>query len=355
MIRKLVYRHLQFACLALFVFASAARASEQMVFAIDVIRHGDRAPIFDIPAAPWPKTEIPLGHLSPKGMQQEFSLGEKFRERYVKQHRLLPEHYSSEAMIVRSTDYDRTLISAECVLLGLYPPGGGPIINGKFALPSGYQPIPIHTRPRAEDPLLVVDVVPGLTAVLDKYVRDTPTWQEKDAQIKPRLKHLSEATGMPLTDIRSVAGLGDALAIYQLHDVPPPAGLSAAEIREVIDDTEWAFRESFRPHQVGDLVSHDLLKTICEYLDTASKNGSDKLKYVLFSAHDTTISGLMSIMHDPVDGRPPYSSDLNFALFKNGTEFKVKVMLNDKPASIPGFVNGEGSLKDLVALLENKG
>lgn len=331
---------------------NAALAEEQMVFAVDVIRHGDRAPIEAIPNAPW-TDNLALGHLSPKGMQQEFQLGEKFRERYVKQFHLLPEHYSPETMYVRSSDIDRTLISAECVLLGLYPVGTGPSLDGKSALPSSYQPIPIHTKPRNEDSLLVMDFIPNLPATMERYVHNTAEWKAKAAKLEPKIKRWNELTGSKMETLRAVAGLGDALYIYQLHNVPVSKGLSEADIKEIEEETDWAFATSFKPHEIGDLTSHELLKVIVDYFKQSTQEKS-KLKYVLFSAHDTTISGMMSILRDPVDKRPPYSSDLSFALFKDGAQYKVRMNLNGKPVAAPGFKNGEGTIEALAAILDGK-
>ncbi len=338
------------ALLCTFTCTGALAQSEELLFAVDVIRHGDRAPIESIPSAPW-TDPIPLGHLSPTGMQQEFQLGEKFRDRYIKQFHLLPETYSPETMYVRSSDIDRTLISAESVLMGLYPLGTGPMLSGKPALPWSYQPIPIHTKPRAEDSLLVVDFNPKLPSTLDRFVHDTKDWKERTAQLQPQIKRWNQLTGMKMESLRAVAGLGDALYIYKLHNVPVPKGLTDEDVKDIISETEWTFSATFRPHQVGELTSHELLKVISDYFEAATQSKS-RLKYVLFSAHDTTISGLMSILRDPVDRRPPYSSDLNFALFRHGAEFKVRINLNGKPVAASGFTNGEGSLKDLRALLD---
>lgn len=332
---------------------NAALAEEQMVFAVDVIRHGDRAPIDGIPKAPWTEN-LPLGHLSPVGMQQEFQLGEKFRDRYVKQSHLLPEHYLSETMYVRSSDIDRTLMSAECVLLGLYPTGTGPTVDGKPALPSLYQPIPIHTKPRNEDSLLVMDFNAKLAPTLDQYVHNTAEWKSKTEGLQPKFRRWNELTGEKIDTLRELAGLGDAVYIYKLHNVPLPKGLTNADVKEIEDETEWAFSACFKPHQVGDLTSHELLKVITDYFQNATEEGKSKLKFVLFSAHDTTISGLMSILRDPVSARPPYSSDLNFALFKDGNQYKVRLNFNGKPVNAPGFKNGEGTIKGLQAILDSK-
>ncbi len=340
------------ASLCTFICNGALAENEKMVFAVDVIRHGDRAPIGAIPTAPY-TGHTALGQLTPLGMHQEFELGTKLREQYVDRHGLLPDHYSPETMYVRSSDIDRTLMSAECVLLGLYPPGTGPSLEAKAALPAAYQPIPIHTIPRNEDNLLVIDFNPKLAPTVNEFVHDTPSWKEKTTNLQPQLKRWHELTGINLSGLRDVGGLGDTLFIYQQHHVPLPKGLSNADATEIMKEGEWAFAESFKPHQVGDVTSHELLKAIVDYFEEASQEKS-KLKFVLFSGHDTTIAGLLSALRAPGTGRPPYSSDLNFALFKEGSEYKVKINLNGKPITLPGTTSGECTLKEFNALLESK-
>src|ERR1700722_18021100 len=92
---------------------SAIAANGKMIFAVDIIRHGARSPIDEMPAAPhkWPQG---LGQLSPLGMKQEYERGTEFRKRYVDQYQLLPAEYNAETMYVQSSDIDRTLMSAEC-------------------------------------------------------------------------------------------------------------------------------------------------------------------------------------------------------------------------------------------------
>ena len=328
-----------------------AESESKLVFAVDVIRHGDRGPIVDLISAPhkWPQG---LGQLTPEGMHQEFELGKKFHERYIVKNHLLPEKYDVETMYVRSSDIDRTLMSAECTLLGLYPIGTGPVTEaGEEGAPSRYQPIPIHTRPRDMDDLLVPDANKDVPKIYDLYVFNSSEWKDRIAKESVNFDRWGKLIGFPIKTPRQMSGIGDAVFIRKLHHVPMPEGMTEKDANEMMDFGEWVFAETFKPAEVGQATGGNLVKAISKYLDEASKNKPDaKLKYVLFSAHDSTISACMSAMKAPAKVRPHYSSDLNFALLKDGEKYFVKVTLNDEPVAIPGSDNGVCSLETFAAL-----
>jgi lysosomal acid phosphatase len=170
-------------------FSSLAHAEDKLIFAVDIIRHGDRTPTDDIPTAPYPWPEG-LGQLTPLGMQQEYLLGTKMRKRYIEQNHLLPKQYLASTMYVRSTDFNRTLMSAESLLLGLYPLGSGPNLSSSNqpALPANYQPIPITSVPLAKEDLLLPEAnKQQFKSILQKYVFSQPEWQQKTAILKNKL------------------------------------------------------------------------------------------------------------------------------------------------------------------------
>ncbi|CAF4414103.1 unnamed protein product, partial [Adineta steineri] len=76
------------------------------------------------------------GQLTMAGIEQQHRLGGYLRNRYGS---LLSPNYTASEIVVRSTDIDRTLMSAQSNIVGLYP-----VLN-KTDDKVPIQPIPIHT------------------------------------------------------------------------------------------------------------------------------------------------------------------------------------------------------------------
>lgn len=132
---------------------SLANETNTLRFVTVLYRHGDRSPIKAYPTDPYQESAWPqgFGQLSQEGMRQHFELGRFLRKRYTG---FLSEDYERHEIYIRSTDIDRTLMSAEVNLAGLFPPNGSQIFNPDLK----WQPIPIHTVPEDEERLLAFPV-----------------------------------------------------------------------------------------------------------------------------------------------------------------------------------------------------
>lgn len=345
---KIKLLSLLFLCSSFTALAQHPTHERKLIFAVDVIRHGDRTPIIDIPKIHhhWPEG---LGQLTPLGMHQEYELGQKFHHRYIDQEKLLPRNYQPGTLYVRSTDVDRTLMSAQCALMGLYPPGTGPFLHPSFlmnwfALPYGFQPIPIHTAPQDHDSVLNPHYN---KEKIRESIEAVPECREKEAELKPHFAAWSEATGIPIHDAIDVEQLGDALHIYQLKHVQMPKGLSHADIAMILDASNTIFKKSI---SLAEHSGKNLLLDITHHLKQASEKKSP-LKYVLYSAHDSTIMSLLTAMNVPIKEIPHYSSDLNIALYENEHHhFEIQITLNDRPVQLTHTISSTYSLKQFFAL-----
>lgn len=342
--------------LLLCAIANTAFASEKLIFSIDIIRHGDRTPLIELPKAPhyWKEG---LGQLTPTGMSQEYQLGQRLRKEYMMQYQLLPKEYSIKTMYVRSTEYDRTVMSAQSLLLGLYPQGKGPKIPASqtYALPHGYQPIPIFTLPRRDDILLSPfhdELI--FRKLLQKYLFSTPEWIAKAQELKQHIPKWRAATGLPLTDPMQLVKLADAIYIYQLYQLPLPTDLSQEDITLITDTVRSQWTAFYKHPVIATVSGSKLLKMIVEKLKLANEKNTE-LKYILFSAHDTTLLAQMAVLEQPLDEWPQYASRINFSLFNDGNgNAVVKVSYNNNPVMIPACGGRSCHLEDLIRLSDEK-
>ncbi|MDR3478544.1 MAG: histidine phosphatase family protein [Gammaproteobacteria bacterium] len=333
--------------ISLFV-ATQAFADDKLVFAIDIIRHGDRTPIVELPNASY-TWQQGLGRLTEEGMQQEYNLGVKMRAKYVDLYHLLPARYADEAMYVRSTNVDRTLMSAQSLLYGLYPLG-----VGAATLPSAFQPIPIHTIKKEEEILLIPDQdEKKFDALLHRYVYSQPEWKKKTSELHDKFRYWTELTGLKIGSLRDLVLLGDNLFVREHYQVALPAGITEEDAQDIISTSKWAFSQLFYPREVGEATAGALLTEIKQHLKEAT-DAKNKLKYVLYSAHDSTIMMVMSALAVPVAEWPHYASDLNFELFETPTnQYYVKISLNDEPVVVPACHADTCSLAQFMQLVKS--
>lgn len=329
-------------------------AKEKMIFSLDLIRHGDRAPIAPIPNALY-TGKTPLGHLTPEGIAQTHLLGIKLREKYVHQWGLLPAYYDSKKIYVRSTDTDRTIISAQTIVLGLYPMGTGPKVNeAQFALPEGLQPVAIHTESIAKDALLLCqNQKDKISRLGHKYMANHPTWQKKQAKLAKEMLSLKEATGYKIEGLYSIGRLADSIMIYEKHGIALPPQLTQSQIQKMPALRDWIYLTVWQYYPIAASLGHPLLETVLIYLKNSDSQKSP-LKYVLFSAHDSSIVLTAGALKAALPTFPGYASQLNFSLMEDEyKQRKVHVYYNEKPLFIPGcqgHICTLNQLEELVSL-----
>lgn len=139
------------------------------------------------------------------GKHQVLMLGRYLRQRYD---HILPKIYSHHDIFVQSTDVDRTLMSAECNLAGLYPP-----VENQVWDEVKWMPIPVHTVPRKQDQVLAGK---KYCSNYNKELQKILTSGEIDhinKQNEQLYSFLTEKSGDNIHDLDTLSSLYDTLYI----------------------------------------------------------------------------------------------------------------------------------------------
>jgi acid phosphatase len=310
------------------------RAQEKLVFAIDIIRHGDRTPLsnpfHENFTNLWPEG---IGIMTTLGSNQEFSLGAEMKRRYYSG--LLDAATASNSIRAFSTDTDRTRKSARYFLAGLVGDAAGSIpVNLRI-------PIDVTTGLSESNSvsaaaILNPDSTTNMRALQTQFVTQSPEWMATNAAWQPQFARWGLALGMRINNIQALSGLSDTWYIHQIHHVPWTNTLSAADIEDIIAAGRWAFVYEYNLN-VGRVSGKPFVQKVSQYMENARREALSGqgagLKYVLFSAHDSTLLSEMSALRSPLTGTnaPPYAAILHFGLFQSGgTNFLLRVNYKDR-------------------------
>ncbi|KAK2819650.1 hypothetical protein Q7C36_021296 [Tachysurus vachellii] len=345
-----------FSILLFFVFGySIVECKVKLVTVL--YRHGDRSPVKAYPTDPYQESAWPqgFGQLSQEGMQQHFELGQFLRKRYTG---VLSENYTRSEIVVRSTDYDRTLMSAASNLAGLFPPNGSQVFHPGLA----WQPIPIHTVPQDEEKLLSFPIpnCPRYQVLMNETER-TEIFLNMTKTYKDFLEMVWNKTGMKSTSLEMIWSIYDTLFCEKKHGLLPPAWVTPDVMKTLKLLKNFSFQIMFGVYKREEkcrLQGGVLLDQIIKNLSAAAfLNLNQQLKMIMYSAHDTTIVALQEALNVYNGLQPPYASCHIFELHQdqNGSYSVAMFYRNDSTATEPYYLTLPGCarlcpLEDFIRL-----
>ncbi|CCD63075.1 Histidine acid phosphatase [Caenorhabditis elegans] len=335
----------------------------QLIFVHTVWRHGDRSQdghLNNDPVDPskWNKGGGGYGQLTPEGMEQQFILGQKLRDKYVKTG-FLQNFYDSQQIFIRSTDVNRTINSAISNMLGMFSssvsrPGiDYPDIEG---WPRGFMPVPIHSAGpagqdcvasafcicRRRDELLKIahegeqfqsyvqsEKYVNTTLLLSELFNQTFTWdnmwQVHDAVMIQKIHFPESVLNQTWYSDEFFENLDDLerpskAFVTGLYDPPIVQGINVR--REILKTRGGPM--------INDISARMRTKATCAKNEAKCDNYHKNLKYYAYSTHDHTVFALLAVLgiEDIVAGPekygewPDYASDIAIELFHNKTDEK---------------------------------
>ncbi|XP_030621788.1 lysosomal acid phosphatase [Chanos chanos] len=318
-------------CLLLFVVSDTTFGKRELKLVTVLYRHGDRSPVKAYPKDPYQENAWPqgFGQLSQEGMRQHFELGKMLRERYKG---FLSETYNRSEISVRSTDYDRTLMSAESNLAGLYPPHGSQVFDPSLK----WQPIPVHTVPQEDERLLSfpLDGCPRYKALMNE-TEYTGIFLNMTETYKDFLEMVRNETGLENASIESIWSVHDTLFCESKHNMTLPKWVTSEVTKKLGILKNFGFQIMFGVYKreekcrlQGGLLLDQILKNMSA---VAKPDCQGPLKMIVYSAHDTTVVALQEALNVFNGLQPPYASCHIFELYKeeNGSFSVAMFYRND--------------------------
>lgn len=227
-----------------------------------------------------------------------YELGKWFRKRYDY---FLPSEYSPKDIYVRSTDPDRCLMSAYAVLAGLFPPGGPKLWNKNLL----WQPIPVHTLPIDEDEVL------SMRKKCPKYINLLGQTMASDyiKNISSKFHHvfeyISENSGWDKVNIRHVAILQTILDVYSSYNRSFIPSWTRKLDKDVLTYLAAVNHQRYTlTTDLKRLLTGPFWFNLLTHFDNVISNVTDTPKFLMLSAHDTTIVSILNGM-DAYDFQPP--------------------------------------------------
>ncbi|PIA19164.1 phosphoglycerate mutase-like protein [Coemansia reversa NRRL 1564] len=282
------------------------------------------------------------GELTDRGKHQHNLLGSQLRSIYVDKLGFLPKELNStDEVYARTTMVWRTKNSAESLFGGLWPK--------RSISPVGA--IPLHSYPSQIETMYGnPGVCPKLSSLLSQIV-DSAGYQKFLRDQGPLMTRLSGIFG--------VHGSGwdngwdkyvDVLNTRQCHNMDLPCSSSVApgtaqvsgpqcatadDVAQVTHNAnyEWAYK--YRDHPLSKNYTRlnigSFVGTLREQMQGYIAGKTGKLKFALYSGHDSTIWPLLSMLGADNKSNlwPPYASNLAFELWKKQDGSRVvRVIFN---------------------------
>lgn len=232
---------------------------------------------------------------------------------------------------------DRTLMSAEANLAGLYPPKGGQIWDQNVQ----WQPIPVHTAPEIQDALLAMKKPCPKYNKLLKNLLKSEYFRNISHQNHDLYAYLSKYSGDNVYDLETLNYLYSTFYIETLFNYTIPDWAKKVFPDKLKYWSALSFTTSCYTPELARLKTGPLFNEIVNYFYNRSSSQPNSRRLYVFSGHDTTIANVLNTLGAFDVQNPPYASTIIFEqrysganstfvniYYKNSTNDLYKIVAN---------------------------
>ena len=325
-----------------------------------LFRHGVISPKYNLPKA---KADWPMGfmQLTSIGRQDMYERGQQLRKKYVEELGLISPTYRGSEIYVRASNADRSLQTAQLLVLGLYPPVLATQNKAMTPAPSivqGFTAVPIHSVALENDKVLRPWTGKANCQKYRSFVKSFPKTRLYKSVAKKHvsfLRRISAATGAnegkkPAQILYGVNEIYEPLSSMVAHKMSLPQGISTEDLQQISALADWNYHHQFLGKTVGRLTGGPFLKEVLGNIDGYISLREKGPRFFLYSGHQRTLLGVdaaLSIEKARTKGElyvgrvPPLGSHYAFELHETApNDFAVRVRFTtddqEKTLRIPG-------------------
>ena len=375
----------------LFFIINYISPKEILIFAFQMNRHGARAPYLgvengtDVYKEKWTQIE----EISSVGRRMLYLLGVKVRKRYIDEFHLLNQTYNPQEIFIKSTDSNRTIESIYSYLQGLYPNGTGQTINQKVinnknitfppnkkyqkdfediinkykmnedgsALPYKMSLQPVHLFNKNDHELELYDT---RYCFGHKEEYEKRQGREEIHEFADKINEETDNLFMELENTNNFTFLYDYWTLYKYMDCFVCDDTDLREFEYIknkygvytIDKLREYSKEFFlmdyygtnfpdEAYKIGIASHSDTMRSLINWMEQAIKSYEKKInqyiKFAIFSAHDSTIGALESLL------RYVFQIDLDTCNFADSRYFELYI--NDNGDYQVRYLKGDNTIK----------
>ena len=292
---------------------------KQLIFAFDVIRHGYRSPIKNIPNMTEKSWDVSAtGTLTPLGAEGSQKVGRRLKSYYIDKLGFIDSNPSADSIYVASTEMERTISTANNTLSGMF---------GENA-----SNITVDVLPATSELLKTPKTREGMTTMIFDTLDS-----KKKKEFDDMITYLNDKFNLKMKAIEEIMAIGDLLSVNRIHNKSfPESELPKRKVNQLLNLREYLYLYRNSVNKFMCEASKNLLVHAVQELNDKTQN---KVPYKIefYFAHDTHILSTLSLLNKLPKSIPPYNSDLRFELYgSNDSDYYVKVLLNDRVIPVCG-------------------
>jgi len=328
------------------IISALAKSQELMQSSLKlvqvIIRHGQRTPEYPYPTDRYKSWEEGWGQLTEEGKRQEYELGQYLRSRYGS---FISDNYKANQIHAVSSGLDRTVMSAQLCLAGMYPTENGTTWNPDLK----WQPVPVYTIPLKYDNMLKYNesACPQYAQIIEDLRLNTPYFKELNSNNSALYQILTEKSGV---NVQTLMDIDDFYATMMAEEL---LGLGLPTWAQPVVSTEnfqmlynLSFAVKTWTPEAKKLRAGPILADLNAHFHERIVNQSMETKFFLYSAHDNTMINVLHSLDIYDLLRPPYGSAMMLELHERVTasnyngvhakdEYFVKIFLRNDTTRDP--------------------